>query len=277
MRKHDILVFGISALMLAVVVSTVYAAETDIVISEVMYDSFCEGSNDSNYCNGTSTSEIRFEWVEIHNKGNSSEILTNWQICDASGCDTFSVTVDSGGYVIIGFDTTVGTQLNTTLEDEINTYGTYDGSKTVALSNSIGNNGLKNTDDAVIIKNASGTVIDCVSWVSGSTPSNTCNNLSVGTDTLLDSAADGQSISKVGTTWNFSKKVAGQTYGGSPYGANTHIDDATAITLFAFGTRNRQNRALAAAIPRQTIALLSGASLMLAAAGLTIRKRRRPT
>lgn len=275
MRKHAILVFGVSALMLAVVVSTIHAAETDIVISEVMSNSFCEGSNDSNYCNETSTSEIRFEWVEIHNKGNSSEALTNWQICDAADCDTFSVTVDSKEYVIVGFDTTVGTQSNTTLEDEINTYGIYDGSKTVALSNSIGNNGLKNADDAVIIKNASGTVIDCVSWVSGSTPSNTCNSLSVGTDTLLDSAADGQSISKVGTTWNFSKKVASQTYGGSPYGANTHIDDATIITLLAFGTRNRQNRA-SAAVPRQTIALLLGASLMLAASGLAALRHRRP-
>ncbi len=227
-----------------------HADDGDVVISEVMVNSHCGGTGGA--CDGSS--EIRFEWVEIYNKGTSAVEMSNWQICDSGGCDMFRATINPGEYLIIAYDVEnySGADSSLKLEMEQGGYGTYNGGSTIALDNSIGNNGLANTDDAVYLRNTTGgsntdSVIDCVSW--GST--DTCDPLTytsggTGSDDAPASSSssnNGQSISNIGGTWARSGDATGASGvdRASPYGQNTHADGnppTTAVTLTALSASN---------------------------------------
>ena len=72
-RKNlTVLVLVLGLIGMTILAAPVFAADSDIIISEVMYKP-------------DSTNSI--QWVEIHNKGAVSVDLTGWTICDSAGCD----------------------------------------------------------------------------------------------------------------------------------------------------------------------------------------------
>ncbi len=193
----------------------IYAADSDIVISEVMYNSYCEGNNSTDYNCGGGTYETQYEWVEIYNKGTASVNINGWNICDSGGCDTIgNYTIGPGEYWIIS-NVAQGLQAEITN----GSYGTYDASKSIFLGSSIGSNGLSNTNDAVYLLNASSQATDCIQW--GTTTTCTGLTYAPGGDGASHGSdeGDGQSIANIGGTWYYH-----QTNGNgaaSPYGQNT--------------------------------------------------------
>ncbi|MCP4429305.1 MAG: lamin tail domain-containing protein, partial [Chloroflexi bacterium] len=87
-RKHaTILILILALVALTVLATPVFAADADIIISEVMQDT------------RTGTSG---EWVEIYNKGATPVIMNGWEICDTAACDTIpNITINSGEYFLI--------------------------------------------------------------------------------------------------------------------------------------------------------------------------------
>jgi len=192
----------------------IYAADSDIVISEVMYNSYCEGSSGTDYTCGGGTIETQYEWVEIYNKGTASVNINNWSICDSGGCDTI------GNYIIGPGEYWIISQVEAGLQAEITNgnYGSYDASKSVFLGTSIGNNGLSNTNDAVYLLNASSQATDCIQW--GTTTTCTSLTYAPGGDGASYSSAelDGQSITNIQGVWYYHNSN-GNGYA-SPYGPN---------------------------------------------------------
>jgi len=201
------------------------AADTDIVISEAMFNAKLETNNEG-------------EWIEIYNKGNTAVDLTGWQISDNNTTDTITATmcpegscsIPAGGCWLIAWSAQY-------LQDEFNTYTnplspTVQTGHTIFLSSAIGN-GLANTADYVILKNSTGGNVDCVSWAS---PTGTvCSSLvyisgGSGADTNLNNAADGQSITNIQGAW-----YRHQT-NGSPYNCTNTASGGspTAITVRSF-------------------------------------------
>lgn len=121
-----------------------------IVISEVYYDvasTTTSASNDSSY-----------EWVELYNGGGTAVSLTGWSVVDASSTTPFepivdSVTIQPGGFVIVAASNTpAGIPVNVPV---------------VVLHSGIGSNGFSNTNDAALLRDPSGIVIDQIAWGAG--------------------------------------------------------------------------------------------------------------
>jgi len=239
------------------------SSPTDLVISEVLYDA-------------TGSSESNREWIEVKNKGSTDiNITATWRLCDSAGCVTFpgAVTVPAGEYRLVVKDKT-----SAEIQNEVNLTGTWTPADTIDMQGSWRQ--LNNTGDVVRIYDddpgAGGTLMDCVSWGTVATKCTGAGGYGGGTDTNKSGADDGQSISKIGEIWDYSKKVSVQTYGGSPYGPNTWADSTTVITLSSFTARSEW-RATLTPLCHRSVASLVGAGLMVVGAGLTILKRRRPT
>lgn len=220
LRKGSLTVLMTLALLLTVI-QPALAADADIVISEVMFNSYSINGSESDY-----------EWVEVYNKGMSGVDITDWDICDSSSCDNIDqsdcpssdCTIDPGEYWLIG-EVATGTQT------EVESLGaTFISTKTISLGSAIGG-GLSNATDAIRLYNASGTAIDCVSWEDPAI--STCSDMGVGLDTTLESEGNGQSITDIQNSWYYHGPGSqGTTQQGSPYGINTAADGSpTAILL----------------------------------------------
>ncbi len=116
------------------------------VINEVYYDVASGKGNDPNN-----------EWVEIYNPTDSVVDISGWKICEAGGCDTIpSITpIPSYGFAVISGKASTWEDFWTLPEGTI----------TIDLSgDKIGSNGLRDSGDRVILKNASNAVIDAMSY-----------------------------------------------------------------------------------------------------------------
>lgn len=116
------------------------------------------------------------EWVELYNPTSTAFSLKGWTLTDSSGVSTkinANKSIPSGGYAILSKDAS--------------TWKYWPSAKAVGLElgNQIGN-GLDNTGDRLILKNAQGTLIDKMSWgsdSSGFTPAGTNPQVSIGAST----------------------------------------------------------------------------------------------
>ncbi len=251
------------AVIFVVVPGAAFAADSDIVISEVLFNATCLGTADAT-C-GTTGVEDRFEWVEIKNKGTSAVSLNGWQICDLGGtpgCDALpNQTIQPGEYWIIAYNTTA-------LQTEFNQYSptkSVDGSRTISLNSNIGGNGLRNTSaEGVYLVNASSQDVTCVSFGAANTLCSTRTTLGSKTDTSF-TTGNGQSITNIEGTW-YKHGPSDATQQASPYGRNTNTSGTTAITL----------RALTAAAPLTPWAAALPALGLVAAAGAGVARARRP-
>ena len=119
---------------------------THPVINEVYYDvASSKGGRTLN------------EWVEIYNPTGSSVDISGWRICDNAGCDTLpngTPVLPPHGFAVIS--------------DSPTTWTTYwnmpPAAILIPLNNAIGSNGLSNSGDSVILKDASNTILDAISY-----------------------------------------------------------------------------------------------------------------
>jgi len=210
--------------LLLALAAVALADDADIVISEIMI-------------NAMSSTETYGEWIEIYNKGSTSVNITGWQIQDNNATDTItadmcpsgSCEIPAGACWIIGRD-----QAN--LQSEFDQYTDFNGgssavdtNRTIFLNNPIGN-GLNNTADRLILRNNSGTPVDCYSWDG----SGTCSGLNYvpgggGLDGTLE-GANGQSVTRIGTDWYNHRPNA------SPYNCTNTAQGGspTTVTLHTF-------------------------------------------
>jgi len=220
---------------------TVAAADGDIVISEVVYNSICLGTTEST-CGTTGSTETRFEWVEIYNQGVSSVIINGWQLCDNNGCDMLpDGEIYPGEYWVIAYNATA-------LQTEFNQYSPAFAvieSKTLAVNHMLGGRyGLSNETDHIYLQNTSNEVVHCVSW--GSDPNEgSCSGMDYveggsGFDTDLNDAQDGQSITNVQGAW-YKHGYEDGPKKASPYGQNTGVGGPTAIGLVSFSANSDWN------------------------------------
>ena len=90
-RKNlTVLVLVLGLIGMTIMAAPVFAADADLIISEVMYVASTDPSG---------------EWIEIYNKGAASIDLNGWQICDKANCDviaTSSTIINPGDYFVIG-------------------------------------------------------------------------------------------------------------------------------------------------------------------------------
>jgi len=271
-------------LVLASTAMLTLAADSDIVISEVSYNASCLGTDPAT-C-GTTGNENRFEWVEIYNKSNTATVDVNgWEICDNRTSETcvqissLPLEIGPGQCWVIGYNATATqTELSDTGHG-----ASFDAGRYIALNSPIGN-GLTNevpsgeTEEAVKLKNGSGTVIDCVSWKSGG--GSVCGGTD---DTSLHNAANGTSIANIQGTWyRHGPGSSGTTNQASPFNcANTAAGGSpTAISLFSFYARSGQRVAYPERVLNTPsiwqIVVLVAVCLAVAGAGL-IALRFRPT
>ncbi len=258
---------AVMILVLTMYVMSAWAAGSDIVISEVMYNAALESGDGDG------------EWVEICNKGTVSVDLVGWQIRDNHVTETITSDMCFEGSCMIPAEACwLVARSQSHLQDEFNTYTnplspTVQTTSTIFLDGSIGN-GLSNSEDNVILRNSSGDNIDCVSWANMT--GTVCTDLTYvigggGSDTNLDGAGDGQAITNIGGTW-YEHEVNASPYssvntaeGGSP----------TAITLLFLIARGRTDveyRSAAGEIPRHlSIGLAMAASVVGLAAAATFR------
>lgn len=237
-RWFLVLVRAAAATWLLLVLTTMAMAQqdTDIVISEVLYNSWC-GGTDPSTCDTSSTDETRFEWVEIYNKGGSPVNLNGWQICDNRMTPTCrnlpNVTIGSHECWVIGYNATATqTELNATGHSD-----KWNPERYIALNNPIGN-GLTNNitsgaAEGVVLRNASGTAVDCVSWAS-TTPT-VCGP--EGVNTALNNAPQATSITNIQGSWYFHGPGAqGTQRQSSPFDCNNVAAGGTpsAVSLLTF-------------------------------------------
>jgi len=121
-----------------------------VLISEVLFDpgpTATQGSDTNN------------EWVEIHNGTNAAIDLNGWTMHDTilgTATDTFATTslpLPAGAFLVVTRSTTT------------DTFWTYPvGTVVIHLNEPLGSNGLTNTGEAVVLRNASGVLVDGVSW-----------------------------------------------------------------------------------------------------------------
>lgn len=258
MQRRIYSVLAVLTLLVAMVLPTAFAdlSPTDLVISEVLYDA-------------VNIAEDNYEWIEIKNKGISDITITSsWQLCDSADCNNFpgNKVIEPGQYWLI-------VQSSDTAPTEVGLTGTYNASRTIVMGTGIWES-LSNTKDVVRIYSGaaeSANLMDCVSWgvLDTECTSGAGGGYGGGTDTTKSGADNGQSISKIGETWDYSKEVSEQTYGGSPYGPNTWTDSSNAITLSSLSARPASARPST----RPLVALAATAAMGLA--GLLWAKRRR--
>ncbi len=219
-----------------------FAADGDIVISEVVYTPTCLGTTEST-CGTSGTTETRFEWVELYNQGAVAVSLNGWQICDNTSCDPLpDAEIGPGEHWIVAYS-------ETALQTEFDQYTpafTVNSERTLTLNSPIGN-GLANSADQVYLLNADPTplAVDCISW--DSSAGTACSALTYvagrsGFDTDLDGAQDGQSITNVQGTW-YEHGYEDAPLKASPYAINTAVSGPTAIQLAAFTARSQAGAA----------------------------------
>jgi len=110
-----------------------------VVINEVLYDA------DS----GTDTDG---EWVELYNAGETAQDLAGWSLSDAAAADTLPARVlEPRSFVIVA------------ASDSFN--DAYPGlaAGVIVLGGRIGN-ALGNDGDRLVLRDASGTIVDAISW-----------------------------------------------------------------------------------------------------------------
>lgn len=146
--------------------------EGTVLITEVLFD---PGPTD---VQGT---DLDNEWIEVFNGTNGEIDLNGWSIGDGSATDvlaTDELILGSGKHLII------------TRSASTDTFWTYGaGTLVIHLQTTIGNSGLRNAGEAVILYDANQNEIDAVSWGDDTrafTPP-------VATDSLLE----GQSIARI--------------------------------------------------------------------------------
>lgn len=106
------------------------------------------------------------EWVELYNPTNNAVSLKGWTLTDGSGVSTkinANKTISSGGYAILSKDASTWK------------YWPSAKAQSVELGSQIGD-GLDNSGDRLLLKNAQGALIDKTSWgtdTSGFTPAGT--------------------------------------------------------------------------------------------------------
>lgn len=92
------------------------------------------------------------EWVEIYNGTSAAVQLSGWSIQDGAGTSYLpSAILSPGRYMVVSATSTTRTLWNIPSD------------AFVAVNSAIGN-GLSNAGDKVLLKNASGGVVDAVSW-----------------------------------------------------------------------------------------------------------------
>jgi predicted ribosomally synthesized peptide with SipW-like signal peptide len=94
------------------------------------------------------------EWVEIYNPTDDQVDISGWKICDNNTCDTIptSSPIPAKGFAVITYKSSTWDKWSIP-SDAVK----------IVLNSAIGN-GLANDGDRVILKNASGTVIDAMSY-----------------------------------------------------------------------------------------------------------------
>jgi hypothetical protein len=212
----------ITMVVLLLSIATAVAADVDIVISEIMINAVNETSNVG-------------EWTEIYNRGIDPVDLTGWQLVDNSGVpNTITPAMCPGNNCQIPADACWLVAVTAAdLQAEFNNYTTpaaptVDAARTIFLGARVGN-GLANTDDRLILRNSSGTAVDCYSWdASGSCAGLTYVNGGGGVDDNFD-GENGQSVTNVQGTWY------DHAVNGSPYDCiNTAAAGPTAVSLQSF-------------------------------------------
>lgn len=159
------------------VASTSPAVSTSVQLSEIEADPVLGGTDTQN------------EWLELANVGSSAITLVDWTITDNGGTDPVpTVTLAPGRCVVL-----VATSAGFLAE-----HGGYVNPFLTIGDGAIGN-GLSNGGDSVLLKDAGGTVVDCVVWGSGSgcfapaaaaSPANTGETLQRSSVADTDTAAD---------------------------------------------------------------------------------------
>lgn len=259
---------AVTGLLLALTTVAMAQQDTDIVISEVLYNARCLGT-DPAVCGTSGSDETRFEWVEIYNKGNYSVNLDGWQICDNRTNPTCrnlpNVTIGPKECWVIGYNATATqTELNATGHGSA-----WDPNRYIALNNPIGdgltNNITTGPAEAVVLKNGSGTAIDCVSWAS--TAQSVCG--SEGVNTTLNNASQATSITNIQGAWYFhGPGTQGTTDQSSPFSCNNVAAGGTpsAVSLLTFTGASR-------ALLLQPEALVALVLLVLSFGGLVLARR----
>lgn len=113
-----------------------------IVINEVTVDLDKKGRDFAN------------EWVELFNPTASTVDLSNWQLCNARGCATIpaGTSIPANSYAVL------------TPERSTWRFWTVPTSSQVVLDHRLGQNGLDNNGDSVILMDSSSTIIDQLSY-----------------------------------------------------------------------------------------------------------------
>lgn len=220
MKRKVISIWAI-VICLMLGVATARAADADIVISEIMMNAIHDTGNVG-------------EWFEIYNKGTDAVDLAGWRIQDNSGSNIIDATMCPGGNCQIpaGACWLVAVTPGS-LQAEFASYANpnnlnVDPTRTIFLGNRIGS-GLANTNDRLILRNSSGTAVDCYSWdASGTCAGLTYTNGGNGVDAEFD-GSDGQSVANVQGIWSDHQANA------SPYNCiNTAAAGPTAVSLQTF-------------------------------------------
>jgi hypothetical protein len=119
-----------------VVTSTAASAGVRVMLNEVMYDPGGGGS----------------EWVEMYNGSDAPVDLRGWSLADGGGSDVLhDGVIAPGGYVVIAASDSFSTE-----------FPEFDG-RVIVLGGRIGN-ALGNDGDSLTLRDASGAVVDAVSW-----------------------------------------------------------------------------------------------------------------
>jgi len=264
LKKGSFIVMMTLALLLTAI-QPALAADADIVISEVMFNSACESNDSTGVCGSGSNSEVQFEWVEIYNKGTTSVDLTGWQICDETDtCRSLSGIILAGEYWVIAHNNDTP---NYDLQDEFDNYGaTVDVAKTIFLNDSIGSLGLAQGGDAVYLRTDESScgpgsdlpcVSDCISWDGTNTCASIVDDTSLaylpgadGSDdtSLTSNEGDGQSVVNIQGTWYQSGPGTNQDNQASPYTSNI-AEGGSPTTVTFTALRVSSDNLLVAAVP----------------------------
>lgn len=119
-----------------------------VLISEVYYSvDVPHGENPAN------------EWIELYNGTQSAVNIGGWKIEDDLASDTIvgNYTIAPGRFLVLSADSTTRSL-----------WGLPSDVQFVSLGNSLGD-GLSNTGDRIILRNASSAVVDAVSWGTNTT------------------------------------------------------------------------------------------------------------
>lgn len=133
--------------------------DNNIVINEVYYD-----TGHLAYNNGAKVEEEgKNEWIELYNGNDFPVNIKNWNLVDNSNTNhpiNANVSIPAKGFALLSHD-------NTTW----NFWGDPSGANIVKtnLGGSPGSGWLANTGDRLFLKNATGDIVDSLSWGSDKT------------------------------------------------------------------------------------------------------------